>query len=99
MLTESPTQISTENHPVAAISRERGGLDWALVTAITIIAAILRLHGLDSKIPWFDEAMSAGIARLPWSEFVRVLWRFEANMAFYYWLLHFWSAFGGTTMF
>jgi len=74
-------------------------MNWAPVAAITMVAAILRLHGLNSKIVWFDEAMSAGIARLPWSQVVRVLWNFEANMAFYYVLLHFWSSLGGTTMF
>lgn len=99
MLTEAPAQASSENHAVTESLRERGDMNWAPITAITFIAALMRLYGLNSKSVWFDETMSAEIARLPWSQFALAIWNFEANMAPYYVLLHFWSALGGSTAF
>ena len=74
-------------------------MNWGPIAAITFIAALMRLYGLNSKSVWFDETMSAEIARLPWSQFALAIWNFEANMAPYYVLLHFWSALGGSTAF
>lgn len=62
---------------------------WALI-GIMILATLLRLLHLGSESLWFDEIMSVAIARLDWGTFWRVLSRFEANMALYYGLLHFW---------
>ena len=75
MLTEAPAQISSDNNSVTERIRERGDMDWAPVTAFTFIAAMVQLHGLNSKNIWSDEAMSAEIARLPWSQFALAMTR------------------------
>ena len=64
------------------------------LTAITAMGAALRFHILTAKSFWFDEGASVGIARLDWYNFVRILWRREANMALYYLLLRGWLHFG-----
>jgi 4-amino-4-deoxy-L-arabinose transferase-like glycosyltransferase len=61
---------------------------------ITVAAAVLRLHALTAKSFWFDEGVSVGIARLDWYNFVRILWRREANMSLYYLLLRGWLHLG-----
>src|ERR1035437_1606102 len=67
-----------------------------LVGIITLLAVFLRLHALTAKTYWLDEAISVKIARLPWPEFFVALWHREANMAFYYLLLHLWLSLGHT---
>ena len=69
------------------------------LAVITVVAAVLRFHGLATKPFWFDEGVSVAIARLDWYNFVRILWRREANMSLYYFLLHFWLHFGGSEYF
>jgi len=96
MLTEAPPLLSPSEEFRLARIPESNILDLSLLAAITLIAAVLRLHGLSAKSIWFDEAMSAEIARLPWSQFASALWNREANMALYYLLLHFWLALGAT---
>ncbi len=76
--------------------RRSGWTDAALLAGITLVAAAMRLHGISARSFWFDEAVSPEIARLPWSQFIKVLWNREANMAFYYVLLHFWLSIGQT---
>jgi len=73
---------------------ELGGL-----TLITAVSAILCFHALAAKTFWFDEGVSVAIARLDWSNFIRILWRREANMSLYYLLLHFWLHFGNSEFF
>jgi len=63
---------------------------------ITLVAALLRLHGIASKSFWLDEGISVEIARLPWRQFFYVLRHREINMSLYYVLLHFWLAMGST---
>jgi mannosyltransferase len=70
-----------------------------LFALITVLAAALRFHSLAAKPFWFDEGVSVAIARLDWYNFVRILWRREANMSLYYLLLHFWLDFGGSEFF
>lgn len=69
-------------------------LQWAAVSLIAAIATFLRLYAITAKSFWVDEGISAGIARLPWKQFFLVLWHREANMALYYFLLHFWMKLG-----
>lgn len=64
--------------------------DLSILAAITVAAAVLRFHDLTAKSFWFDEGVSVGIARLDWYNFVRILWRREANMSLYYLLLRAW---------
>jgi mannosyltransferase len=66
---------------------------------IVSMALILRFHDLGSRSIWYDESFSAMIARLRWSQFALVLWNREANMAFYYLLLHFWEHLGSSPVF
>jgi mannosyltransferase len=74
-------------------------LNLTLLTLITGLAAVLRFHSLAAKSFWFDEGVSVAIARLDWYNFARILWRREANMSLYYFLLHFWLYFGGSEFF
>jgi 4-amino-4-deoxy-L-arabinose transferase-like glycosyltransferase len=64
------------------------------VAAITAVAAGLRLHALGAKSFWMDEGVTAACLRLDWYNFLRLLWRREANMALYYVLLRGWARFG-----
>ena len=70
-----------------------------LLALITALAAAVRFHSLAAKSFWFDEGASVAIARLDWYNFARILWRREANMSLYYFLLHFWLHFGGSEFF
>ena len=60
---------------------------------------MLCFHALAAKTFWLDEGVSVAIARLDWSNFMRILWRREANMSLYYLLLHFWLHFGNSEFF
>jgi mannosyltransferase len=61
---------------------------------ITLIGAALRLHALAVRSLWIDEAASVSIASLAWKPFLKVLWGYQGNMAFYYFLLHGWVHLG-----
>jgi hypothetical protein len=74
-------------------------LELGLLALIAGLAAVLRFHSLAAKSFWFDEGVSVAIARLDWYNFARILWRREANMSFYYLLLHYWLQFGGSESF
>jgi len=69
------------------------------LTLMTVGAAVLRLHALTVKSFWFDEGASVGIARLDWYNFLRILWRREANMSLYYLFLRGWLHFGSSEWF
>ncbi len=68
----------------------------ASLSLITLLAFLLRWHGLAAKSYWLDEAVSVEIARLHWSDFFLILWHREANMAAYYLVLRFWLLLGDT---
>jgi mannosyltransferase len=80
--------------PLPRPGRPRLALQWGLLASITLLALYLRLHALGARSFWFDECVSAGIARLRWSQFFLALWNREANMSMYYALLHFWMWMG-----
>lgn len=63
---------------------------YGLLAAIVSVGAVLRIHGISSKVIWFDETISIGVARLPWFHFLRALSGREVCMAFYYTLLRSW---------
>src|ERR1700730_16345292 len=67
-----------------------------LLALVTILAAVLRLDALTGKSFWFDEGISVDVARLPWLQFLRMMWFGEANMALYYLLLRFWLTMGSS---
>jgi mannosyltransferase len=87
---EQDTSPRDSNFPLRAASVG----EWAVLALTTIAAAAFRAHALASKTFWLDEGMSVGIARLDWYNFVRILWRREANMSLYYLLLRFWLHLG-----
>jgi len=66
----------------------------ASLSLITLLAFLLRWHGLAAKSFWLDEAVSVEIARLHWSDFFLILWHREANMAAYYLVLRVWLLLG-----
>jgi uncharacterized membrane protein len=74
-------------------------LELLVLAVITTAAAVLRFHALAAKTFWFDEGVSVAIARLDWHNFLRILWRREANMSLYYLLLHPWLYFGNSEAF
>ncbi len=57
-------------------------------------ATALRFSHIGLESFWLDEGASVGIARLPWSDFFKVLWHREGNMALYYLFLRGWMLFG-----
>jgi len=65
-----------------------------LLLAITAGGAVLRFLYLTRKSFWLDEGVSVAIARLDVSNLLHILWRREANMAFYYGVLRIWLYFG-----
>jgi mannosyltransferase len=67
---------------------------WLVVALLITAAALLRFHALGQKSIWIDEGVSIEIARLDWYNFLRILWRHEANMALHTLLLRFWLLFG-----
>jgi hypothetical protein len=62
---------------------------------ILLVAAMLRLAGLDWQPFWDDEAATAGFASLPWSELVNGVGRLEPNPAGFYGLEKLWMAIAG----
>ena len=64
------------------------------VAAITLLAMLIRLYRLDAQGITLDEGFSIFLAKAPFAEFARTLWRSELNMAPYYLLLRGWIHFG-----
>jgi mannosyltransferase len=73
--------------------------DWAYMGSTSVLALALRFYALDRKSFWFDEGASVAIARLDWYNFVRLIWRREANMTLYYLVLRAWQHLGGSEWF
>ena len=70
-----------------------------LLAALIAAGAVLRFLFHARKSFWFDEGVSVQIARLDWYNFVRLLWRREANMSLYYLLLRGWLHLGHSEFF
>jgi mannosyltransferase len=69
-------------------------LTLLILGVITIAGMTIRLHGLDARSLWIDEAASVRFATLSWWSFLRTLWDYQGNMAFYYLLLRWWIHLG-----
>lgn len=67
---------------------------WLGVGAATLLAAVLRLHALDSQGIILDESFSIYLSRVPFAEFKHIIWHSELNMALYYLLLRGWIHLG-----
>src|SRR5437868_11084773 len=66
----------------------------AALAFIVTLGAGLRFWHLGARSLWVDEGATAVIARLDWWNFLRLLWRREANMSFYYLLMRGWIQLG-----
>ena len=67
-----------------------------MLAAVFVIGALLRFHAIGQKNIWVDEGVSIALARLDWYNFLRILWRHEANMTLYYLFLRPWLWFGNS---
>jgi mannosyltransferase len=67
-----------------------------VLAAIVLVASVLRFVHIGQESLWLDEGVSVGIARLPWGDFLKLLWRREGNMAIYYLLLRGWMLLGAS---
>jgi mannosyltransferase len=87
-------------HVQIPAARSRGSYPtylWAaLLSAIVVIGTLLRFHAIGQKNIWVDEGVSIALARLDWYNFLRILWRHEANMTLYYLFLRVWLQFGSS---
>jgi mannosyltransferase len=81
--------------PPAAVRRVQG----LTVLLLLVAAGAVRFLHLVSKPFWFDECFSVEVARIGWSDLLRLLWWREANMALYYLLLRIWLRFGQSEFF
>jgi len=71
----------------------------AMITAITALAAVLRLLYLGKKSFWLDEIVSVSIARLDPAGFRNVVLSWELNEGLYYTLLRNWMHLGQSEFF
>jgi mannosyltransferase len=71
----------------------------AMITAITALAAVLRLLYLGKKSFWLDEIVSLSIARLDPAGFRNVVLSWELNEGLYYTLLRNWMHLGQSEFF
>ena len=69
-------------------------LIFALLLGVIAGGTFLRFLYLTRKSFWLDEGVSVTLARLDLPNLLHILWRREANMAFYYALLRIWLHFG-----
>ena len=67
-----------------------------VLSAITLLSALLRLRHLGGKSFWVDEAFSAVIAAAPWHDFWQQIRTTELNMLPYYLLLRAWIHLGNS---
>ena len=87
---ESFRKNQAENYDVSRWVR------CSVLILLTTAAALLDLHAIGQKSVWLDEGVSIELARLGWYNFLRILWRHEANMVLYYVLLRGWLVFGSS---
>ncbi len=74
----------------ASASSSSSWAHWLSLALLLAACVGARLLFLTAKPFWFDECFSVAVARLTWSNFLRLLWWREANMSLYYVLLRMW---------
>jgi uncharacterized membrane protein len=62
----------------------------AALTSFVVLGAYLRFFHIGQKSYWWDEIATVQICKSPLAQFWPWLWRFEANMSFYYLLVRLW---------
>ena len=69
-----PIPVRTGKLSATEAARSPSPVELGLLSAITVLAAVLRFHALAARTFWFDEGVSIGIARLQlvqlWTHFV-----------------------------
>jgi uncharacterized membrane protein len=68
-----------------------------LVSAITIVGAVLRFYGIGDNSLWFDEGFSVSVASSSLPELVQKTLAADTHPPTYYLLLHFWIGLFGST--
>jgi len=63
---------------------------------LLVLALSLRVVALGKRSFWLDEATSCLLAQCDWHTFVTALYKYQANMALYYFLLRWWAHFGNS---
>ena len=86
--TEPAVNPSAGASPI--LSASVGWLHWLTLLLLLVAGTAVRFLHLASKPFWFDECFSVEVARIGWSNFLRLLWWREANMSLYYLLLRMW---------
>jgi mannosyltransferase len=94
ILTTSPPTLKVSKNPRTPATHSRLTLASWICVAITIVAAMLRFFNLGKESIWLDEGFSIWLAHFDWRSLWRIVSNSEANMAFYYLLLHLWVGFG-----
>jgi len=69
-------------------------VELILVSGVTIMAALLRLHDITSKSIWYDEAYVISLARMSIPELLRELIATDILPPLYYVFMHFWVLLG-----
>src|SRR5690348_6599053 len=82
-----------------SFSRSKPALRFLVLGLLIAAGSWFRFHDLGTKNVWIDEGVSIEMARLDWYNFLRILWRHEANMALYTVLLRGWLHFGQSEAF
>ena len=91
-----PNAVATEPTQTRAARRLAAYISLACLAVIIALGALLRFHSIGQKNVWVDEGVSIALARLDWYNFLRILWRHEANMTLYYLFLRPWLLFGNS---
>lgn len=77
--------LTTSGAPaVAADGRAATLPSWLPLTAIMLLAALLRLPNLAAQSVWFDEAATWDLTRMPFAEMLRALPDRESNPPLFY---------------
>jgi mannosyltransferase len=80
--------------PASAGSGGRAWLSAAALPLIVALAAVLRWFRIGQSSMWIDEGASMTLARMPWPDFLRTVWQYEANQTTYYLILRAWLRLG-----
>lgn len=94
-----PEALDAAQSPTTDSSLSPRWLAYTAVMVAVAAAAYLDFHLIGQKSVWLDEGVSIELARLGWYNFLRILWRHEANMVLYYVLLRGWLMFGSSEAF
>src|SRR5512146_230066 len=86
------SSIQLKPAPQAPLEQSQMGprVRLALISGITVLAAVLRLLYLGKKSFWLDEIVSVSIARLDAAGFRNIVMSWELNEGLYYTLLRGW---------